>query len=82
MTTVTPIGTARKGYRVHTNSGSFDVRTTSPRRYLVVSLRGQHVVKRTDSRDTAERERRKDGVDRIVVDRRIVDAVAAQLYRF
>ena len=75
--TVTPIGTARQGYRVQTGSGSFDIRTASPKRYLVVSKQSRTVLKRTNDVDVALRERHRDETDRIVIDRRIVDATAA-----
>lgn len=46
----------------------FRITTTSPRRYLVVSIRGQYTVKRTDNRRTAEQVRRQDPTDRTVID--------------
>jgi len=55
--------------KVETSLGPFEVRTRSPRRYFVVDIVGKWVVKRTDNIKTAQAERRKDPMRRVVYDR-------------
>lgn len=82
--TVRPVGSARQAYEVEISGGSrngtrFQIRTTSPRRYLVVSLSGKYVLLRTNNAATAAARKRQNGHDRIVIDRRIIDAPAAAM---
>lgn len=79
MMTVTPIltkafalGTSGQAYRVRTFTGGtevvFDIRTRSPRRYLVIDVPTRAIFMRTDSARTAERKRAISPFRRIIVD--------------
>lgn len=47
-------------FEVKTSLGSFTIRTRSPRRYIVVDVRGQYVERRTDSLKVANTIRRRE----------------------
>lgn len=73
--TITPVGSAGQAYDVQQGVDVFRITTRSRRRYLVVDLRGRFVVLRTDNAGTAEATRRSKPLDRIVIDRRVHDAL-------
>ena len=56
---LTRIGNTGRAFQVNTRGQIYKIRTTSPRRYIVVDGRGKYVVKRTDNLDTARRAARK-----------------------
>lgn len=73
--TITPVGSAGQSYDVRRGADVFRITTRSRRRFLVVDLRGRFVVLRTDNPATAEATRRSRPLDRIVLDRRVHDAL-------
>ena len=50
----------RTKIKVKTSTGWFEVITRSPRRYIVVDVRGQYVERRTDSLKVADSIRRRE----------------------
>lgn len=51
--TIERIGATGRAFRIRHSAGSFDIRTRSPRRFLVIDVIGQSVFKRTDNLKTA-----------------------------
>jgi hypothetical protein len=58
----------RRKFTVNIDGGSFDIVTTSPRRYLVVDIRARWTIKRTDSAKVAYRLRVQDPLRRVIID--------------
>lgn len=71
--TVEPVGTARQAYRITIGPSVWQIRTTSPRRFLVVSVRGRYVVKRTNDIRVAENLVQANPDAYLLIDRREVD---------